>query len=755
LDANTGAFAMNITDSLILSPDVEWIAIEVLPPEIQKRLAWQPGDYALTRPRKRTLPKLVNAKAVALVEEFRSETTIVDAILRYCNKHQVDPKTTLYEAFPVLQQLIQAQLLVPPQEVGKLMPAYEPGNWVAGAKVLDCIQVMEDSELYCVLWNGRKAALKIACGTHAKMMLQREAEILKRLDGEFAPALIATGIEERDYPYLLIEWLEGVPIDEAAEQLRNSGRSTILKLCVALLRVYERLHDQKLIHGDVHPRNIFICGEEIKLIDFGLSWQSDDLAAAVGGVHFYFAPERAELLRTTKKLPISTAFSEQYALAVLIYQLIVGQHYIDFQVEQFELLQQIVEAQTLPFAYWGLSPWHEVETPLQKALSKAPSNRFPTIGAFADALGGSLESGMPLLLVPAVSIQNHLKAFLESTQIDGSLLSAPWPQSTTWSVFDGAPGIAYALYRIACLRSDPALLATADLWATRAHQHRPITNKQTARFSSGELHCVRAMIAHACGNGILVNEAICDFLNDVTLPQSSFTLLPGIAGTLHVCTLLLETVEVRQDLLDKGNSLLDALWQYPVTTFTTKFLGMAHGWSGILYATIRWCRVAQSPLPNKMQKYLEELCTFAESSKKGQRWSWRRDKKGYLPGWCNGNAGLYYLWLQASYLQIDDKYIIFSEQSARQCWESPSHIPNLCCGIVGQIYVLLNFYQHTGEIQWQKRALQLAKKVVIDQQHENTILYQGNVGIALIAAELDFPELASMPFFAGEVNTLR
>jgi eukaryotic-like serine/threonine-protein kinase len=743
---------MSITDPLILSPDVEWTAVEILPSEVRSRLTWTVGDYALTRPRSRKLPKLVNAQAVALVEEFRSETTIVEAILRYCNKHQTDPKTTLHEAFPVLKQLMQAGLLISPEEVEKLVPAYKNGDWVAGAKVLDCIQSMEDSELYCVLWNGRKAALKIACAPPSKIMLQREVEILKKLDGQLAPALIATGIEERDYLYVLIDWLEGVPIDEAAEQLRDLERSKILKLCVALLRTYERLHNQNLLHGDVHPRNILVCGEEIKLIDFGLSRQSDDVVSAVGGVHFYFAPEQADYLRTKQKLPMSTVLSEQYALAVMIYQLIVGNHPIDFKIEKSELLRQIVEEQTLPFTYWQQDAWTEVEIPLQKALSKAPEDRFESIGDFADALEGSLAPGIPLIITaPTASIQTHLKAFLESTKIDGLMLNTPWPQSVTSKVYDGAPGIAYALYRIACLRSDPELLATADLWVTRAQQHKPITTEQTAYYCLGELHCVKAMIAHAYGNEVLVNEAIHDFLNDATISQSSFGLMPGIAGTLHICTLLLETVDMRQDLLEKGNSLLEALWNDPVATFSTEQLGIAHGWSGVLYATFRWCQVAKVPFPSQLPKYLEQLAALSQASGKWNRWPWKRGKKSYLSGWCNGSAGFYYLWVQASCFQLDDRYIAFAEGSAWHCLEAPSRIPNLCCGVVGQIYALLHFYQHTGEHQWQEQALKLTQKLSFNQKHASFGLYQGNVGIALLAAELDFPELASMPFFAGEV----
>lgn len=743
---------MNITEPFILSQDAEWIAVEILPPKIQRLFDWQPGDYAIMRPRKRTLPKLINAQVVDLVEEFRSQTTIVEAILRYCNRHNTDPKNTLYEAFPVLQQLIQARLLVSAEEAGKPLLTYEPGNWVVGAQVLDCIQSMEDTEVYCVLRNGRKEALKIAVSELYKTMLQKEVRILKQLDGQFAPNLITTGLEERGYPYILMEWLEGISIDASAEQLRGLERSKLLKLCVALLRTYERLHAQGLIHGDIHPRNIFVCSEEIKLIDFGLCRQIDDPASLVGGVHFFFAPEQAESFRTKQKLGVATFLSEQYALAALIYQLIVGNYHIDFTIEQSELLRQIAEENTLAFSYWGQAPWPEVEIPLQKALSKASENRFESVGAFADALECCLAPEMPLIFVQAISIQTYLKTFLELTHMDGMLLNAPWSQTTTASIFGGAPGIAYALYRMACLRSDPALLATADLWATRASQHREITNEQTAYFSLGEVHCVQGMIAHAYDIDTLVHEATQDFLNEATLSQTSFALLPGVAGTLHACTLLLETIGKRQDLLEKGNSLLEAIWKKPVATFSILDLGMAHGWSGILYATLRWCYVAQIPLPSQLQYYLEKLVALAEPSENGQRWPWRMGKKGYLSGWCNGNAGFYYLWIQASKSQLGKHYISLAESSAQQCWESPSQIPNLCCGVAGQIYVLLHFYQHTGEFKWRERAFQLVKKLAMRPKSEHTSLYQGNVGIALLAAELDFPQHACMPFFAGEAT---
>jgi hypothetical protein len=89
-------------------------------------------------------------------------------------------------------------------------------------------------------------------------------------------------------------------------------------------------------------------------------------------------------------------------------------------------------------------------------------------------------------------------------------------------------------------------------------------------------------------------------------------------------------------------------------------------------------------------------------------------------------------------------------------------IGNLCCGFGGQAYALLNLYKHTGDKAWLHRAqaqAQRAARSILEMPGEGDYkelavraesLYKGELGVAVLAAELDRPEFSAMPFFEGE-----
>ncbi len=64
--------------------------------------------------------------------------------------------------------------------------------------------------------------------------------------------------------------------------------------------------------------------------------------------------------------------------------------------------------------------------------------------------------------------QAFLADVLARVALDGPIFVNGLPKPPIASINMGAAGIAYVLYRIACTRSDAALLALADVWAARA-----------------------------------------------------------------------------------------------------------------------------------------------------------------------------------------------------------------------------------------------------------------------------------------------
>src|SRR5215210_7605815 len=467
---------MAVTDPLILPPDVLLVPVADLSEEVRRQLTWDEGDYAVTRPRSRTPSRIVDAGAADLLERFRSPITIVEAVIQFSRARSLDPETTLEQAYPLLERLLASGFLVAEgsDDAGAIQESLEPGEEIAGFEVLECVQGLEDTELYQVRsaeGTPAIAALKIerpqAAGRAANDFA-REAAILEHLAGEISPRLLAQG-EVHGRHYLAIEWCPGVDGYAAAAELRRrQDRAGLLALARSVLDAYVRLHDRGVVHGDVHPRNVLVSAAgEARLIDFGIArWEASPSSIPRpwrGGVAFYFEPEYAVPVRAGQTPPDASTTAEQYGVAALLYYLLTGAHYRDFSLEKDKMLRQIAEEPPLPFAERGVAPWPAVEAILERALSKSPEERFPSMAALAEAFAG-LEPPDAASPRKASSESEALVArVLDRLRPDGALFREGFPEAPKLSINYGAAGAACTLYRIAMAREDAELLSRADL----------------------------------------------------------------------------------------------------------------------------------------------------------------------------------------------------------------------------------------------------------------------------------------------------
>jgi serine/threonine-protein kinase len=259
-------------------------------------------------------------------------------------------------------------------------------------------------------------------------------------------------------------------------------------------------------------------------------------------------------------------------------------------------------------------------------------------------------------------------------------------------------------------------------------------------------------------------------------PCESLDVTLGRSGTLLGATFLLNAIKGCKYLNSTalrvfGDGMMRKIWEEldafrPIRECKQMtYSGAAHGWAGILYTTLNWCKVSGSKFPKEMEERLSQLAGLAECYGRRRRWKWNLRKGGsgeqapYMAGWCNGSAGFVFLWTLAHRMLGRSEYAALADGAAFDCWESDSQIGNLCCGYAGQAYALLNLYKHTGQTSWLHRAQALTQKAArtirdmpavdahLDLVLRGDSLYKGQVGVALLAAELDRPEFAAMPFF--------
>lgn len=153
---------------------------------------------------------------------------------------------------------------------------------------------------------------------------RREREILASLDHPNIARLLDAGTTSDKIPFLAMEYVDGLPIDEYCER-NELGLEERLELFRKVCSVVDFAHRSLVIHRDLKPSNILVTGDGTpKLLDFGISKivsdESDNTATVTRlGVMTpsYASPEQ---LRSES---VTTA-ADIYSLGVILYQLLCG-----------------------------------------------------------------------------------------------------------------------------------------------------------------------------------------------------------------------------------------------------------------------------------------------------------------------------------------------------------------------------------------------------------------------------------------------
>jgi serine/threonine protein kinase/tetratricopeptide (TPR) repeat protein len=239
----------------------------------------------------------------------------------------------------------------------------------------------------------RKVALKfISVGSRRADLRERflrERQLLASLNHPAIVQLIDAGHTNDGEPYLVMEYVDGQPIDQYAAALSIADRlSLFLKVCDGVAHAHRRL----IIHRDLKPSNILVdrTGQP-KLLDFGIAKLLDDTGHDTATLLRVLTPKYAspEQFRGTAH----TTATDIYSLGAVLYRLLTGVSPHDAGSPPPSHPDGHEGGRPIPAAS-TLNPAAPVDLDyiLRKALRPEPEDRYASVDAVASDIRAVLES---------------------------------------------------------------------------------------------------------------------------------------------------------------------------------------------------------------------------------------------------------------------------------------------------------------------------------------------------------------------------
>ncbi len=222
-----------------------------------------------------------------------------------------------------------------------------------------------------------------------------ERQVLASLEHPNIARLLDGGTTDDGVPYVVMEWVDGAPIDEYCEG-KGLGVEARIALFLAVCQAVAYAHRNLVVHRDLKPSNVLVAADGTpKLLDFGIAKllePGDEMDAAATVTRearpmtpAYASPEQI------RGEPISTS-SDVYSLGALLYQLLAGRPPFRLSGRSSAEVQRIVSEEEPEPPGTGE---RDLDTIVLAALRKEPAARYATVGELAEDLRRYL-GGLPV-----------------------------------------------------------------------------------------------------------------------------------------------------------------------------------------------------------------------------------------------------------------------------------------------------------------------------------------------------------------------
>jgi hypothetical protein len=289
----------------------------------------------------------------------------------------------------------------PPEPAAETdLPFLEPPRTPGGLGRLGCYEVLGvvgrggmgivlrafDEKLHRVV-ALKVLAPELAASPTARQRFTREARAAAAVSHEHVVTFHAVEADHTP-PYLVMQFVEGVSLQEKLDRVGPLGLHEILRIGVQTAEGLAAAHKQGLVHRDVKPANILLENgiERVRLTDFGLARAADDAAltqtGVIAGTPQYMSPEQAE------GQPLD-ARSDLFSLGSVLYAMCTG--LAPFRgASAVAVLRRVCEETPRPVRELNPDVPAWLAAVIARLHAKAPAERYQSAAEVAAVLGRHL-----------------------------------------------------------------------------------------------------------------------------------------------------------------------------------------------------------------------------------------------------------------------------------------------------------------------------------------------------------------------------
>jgi serine/threonine-protein kinase len=377
--------------------------------------------------------------------------------------------------------------------------------------------------------EGRAVAIKVL---HSELLpspqhvhrFVREARALSLLRHPHVIAVERVGRLANGQPYLVMELLAGRSLEAALAERGRLPPEEVDRIMQPLCDALGAAHALGIVHRDLKPSNIFMAsapdgGERVVLLDFGIAKLLDEegitAAREVVGTPSSIAPEQILGRRVDARTDV-------YGLGALCYQLLTGRP--PFSGSMLLTLRHHLQVTPPRASTYAVVP-AELDRVLQRALAKAPEQRFADARSFLAALRAAMLAPLTWVGDPGaatlaihVEVQAPLASGNDAVRADVEAILALVTGTTStagWIVLmesgESMMAVVACPHRSARRAAVDAVLEMAAAIRARSGAHPLVTARIRLHLDRAEL--IEDWQPQAGGSGVLASPAVVDQLD--------------------------------------------------------------------------------------------------------------------------------------------------------------------------------------------------------------------------------------------------